>query len=169
MCGALFAHFSVIRLRLGFSFSSDGVGDAYALFRATTAAFLETATYHHRASMVTKWVKELSMDQRKPYKVSQVVMFRTQCTSERVEGERKEKLAQHFPMWRREVKIMHTREGKHRQHAPLPSSPELHITPQHGARVNEIPWLSSTVKEFYPRSREGVQQTCKNTYVLNEL
>jgi hypothetical protein len=31
----------VMRLRLGFLFSSDGDGDAYALLRATAAAFLE--------------------------------------------------------------------------------------------------------------------------------
>ncbi|KAI0276706.1 hypothetical protein BGY98DRAFT_934898 [Russula aff. rugulosa BPL654] len=66
-------------------------------------------------------------------------------------------------MWRREVKIIHTKEGKHTGNTrSCLVHQELHITPQLGARVNEIPL--AVMKEFYPRSREGAQQSYKNTY-----
>ncbi|KAF8480463.1 hypothetical protein DFH94DRAFT_682161 [Russula ochroleuca] len=48
---------------------------------------------------------------------------------------RRKKLAQFFPMWSREVKIIRTNRESARQHGLWPSSPELHITAQHGARV----------------------------------
>ena len=96
------------RLRLGFLFSSDGDGDAYALLRAIAAAFFGTATYHHSASMVTEWAKELSMDQRKPSEVSQVAT-RLRLVFSRKRS-RKKKLAQRFPIWRRENEN-HTCEG----------------------------------------------------------
>lgn len=57
-----------------------------------------TATYHHRASMMTEWAKGLSKDQGKPFKeVSKVAMFRTQCASERGERRRTKKTCTTFP------------------------------------------------------------------------
>ena len=88
-------------------------------------------------------------------------MFRTQCASERVNGRRKKKHAQRFPMWRREVKIIHTKEGKHTgSMRSCLVHQELHITPQLGARVNEIPL--AVMKEFYPSEpRRGITELQK--------
>lgn len=40
-------------------------------------------------------------------------MFRTRLQANESRGEGRKNRGQRFPMWRREVKIIHTKEGKH--------------------------------------------------------
>lgn len=94
-----------------------------------------------------------------------MVMFRTQCASERVEERKEGKLTPRFPMWRRKVKILHTKEGKRTGNWPSSPLAEPHITPQLGARA----WLSSTLREFYrSEPRRGTNRPTKiHSFLMN--
>ncbi|KAF8500438.1 hypothetical protein F5888DRAFT_1633172 [Russula emetica] len=83
MCGALPAHFSGYASSAGLRILVRRRWRCVCIAPSHSCSLFGTATYHDRASIVTEWTKDL-MRKR---------------TSRR---EKEEKLAQHFPIWRRE-------------------------------------------------------------------
>ena len=99
-----------------------------------------------------------------------MAMFCTQSQANVPKEGGRKNLAQRYPMWRREVKIIHTKEGKRtgnmRSCLVNESSTKLHNSALVLMRSLGCHLLGTNSN---PRSREGGQQTTKNTYVLNGL
>ncbi|SRR6266403_2735161 len=90
-------------LLLGFPFYSESGGDAYALLQTATAAFLELRRTTTEASLMTELAKELSMDQGELF-ISGYVSYPVRKRTSR--RKKRKKLAQRYPIWRREMKII---------------------------------------------------------------
>lgn len=125
-----------------------------------------TATYHHRASVMTELGQGARYGPEETIQESVISVYVSYSVRKRTSRREKEgEFTPRFPMWRRKVKILHTKEGKRTDNWPSSPLAEPHITPQLGACA----WLSSTFREFYrSEPRRGTNRPTKiHSFLMN--